>query len=127
FLRSAEAYLAVGDWERAEGLLRRALALEIDCLPVLVRMRHLEIGRQSWVGATTAYEFEARALRVTENQVATLMTASLIAERKVGDRGLVGALLRRVLEIDPANLDAFTRLRDAAVAAGDQRAVAELL
>jgi tetratricopeptide (TPR) repeat protein len=127
FLRAAEVEMAAGKQERAEILLRRSLALQSDNLPVLMRLRQLELARESWSGAATAYEFEARALRVAANQVNALLTASLVAERKIGDKELVSVLLRRVLEIEPTNMEAFTRLRGLLEAAADHRGVADLM
>lgn len=127
FVRAAEIQQALGASDKAESLLRRALGVEPDLLPAALRLRQLELRRGSWTAAIAAYETESNALAVPAHRVAALVTASLIARHKLDDPERSLDLLRQVLQIDPANPEAFARLREALESQGDDRGQAELL
>lgn len=95
-----------GGWRRLEALLLRTRRYEDLAL---------------------MYEQEAEVLGERELKVAALKKAASIHESHLRDRRAAATVLRRVLDLDPANAYAFVRLGEALEASQDWAGLADLL
>lgn len=93
-------------WRRLEGLLLRT-------------RRYDDLARM--------YEREAEAVGERELKVAALKKAASIHESYLKDPASAGALLHRILDVDPGNAFAFTRLTETLETTGDSAGLAALL
>jgi lipopolysaccharide biosynthesis regulator YciM len=127
FGRAAEVEEGAGQWERAEGLYRRALEREPEHLPALLRLRKLLFARGAYAEAVDVLEAEAQALRRPTRRSQALLLAATLSADHLGDRTRARGLLERSVEADPRNDQAFTRLRKLLEQSGELEAVTQLL
>jgi hypothetical protein len=127
FLRASESAEAAGDLERTEAFIERALALEPDDLPALVRLHGLQQIRGDVAAALRTLETEAGVLRDAGRRAAALFAAAEIAADHLNDPARSSGFLARVLDIDPRHDGAYVRQRALFEARGDRAALANLL
>ncbi|HEY0714186.1 MAG TPA: hypothetical protein VGF45_16005, partial [Polyangia bacterium] len=127
FLRASESAEAAGDLERTEAFIERALALEPDDLPALVRLHGLQQIRGDVAAAMRTLEIEAGVLRDPGRRAAALYAAAEIAADHLNDPARSSGFLARVLDIDPRHDGAFARQRALLEARNERVALASLL
>lgn len=105
------------DPDRAERFFEKARELSPDFLPAVQSLAHLHRRRRNWATALQLLR-EAEALSHNRlEKIDLLAQAADIADEQLEDPDAALALRRRILELDPENVDAGARVADRLVAA----------
>jgi hypothetical protein len=128
FLCHAAAVRAAdGDKDAAARCLLGALLADPGHLPAVLGVRRAAARRGDVPATINACEHEAEVLVVPEARVWALLLGAALAGKGPEGRPRAIALLRRALEVDPANETAFERLRALLAEAGDDGGLAAAL
>lgn len=126
-VRAAGARIHLGETATAERLLREALGHDPECVPALVWLLRYLLAGQDYEGAAALCDTQASVFREGAHRAQACLVGAAIAEQKLRDPARATTFLRRALEIDPLNEEAFGRLRALLDTTGDHAAIAELL
>jgi tetratricopeptide (TPR) repeat protein len=126
-VQAAAFRAALGDEVQAEALLREAIGHDAECLAALVWLRRLLVRRARWAEALPVCESEAHAWHGPQQKAAAYFLAARLAETKVSNPLHATALLRKVLEVDPAHRVAFESLRRLLEQQDQKRQVRDLI
>lgn len=126
-VQAADLRQAQGAAGASLALLRAAAGHDPDALVPRALLRRALVHDQDWTAAADAAESEATAALALSHQVTALLTAAVISETRLGDRARAIRLLGRILEVDPRDEEAFSRLRRLHVETSDNAGLAALL
>lgn len=108
--RAAESHEADGVPERAVEALTEASTVAPDYLPAAEERLRLELVSERWPGVVDGAEVVAKALRRPEAKAEAFLLAGAVAEERLDDAERAIAGFEAVLELQPDNRTAFTRL-----------------
>lgn len=107
--------------------LRGLLDSDPGCADAWRRLEGLYVTTGRWEDLAELYEREVEASTGREEKIGALKKAADVRESRLQDPAAAVGLLRRILELDPANAYAFFRLGELLDSAGDAVGLVELL
>ncbi len=126
-LRLAEAYLALGEWERAQARLEAAATTAMDASEVRLRLAELYRAHAKWAPLADLLVEDASRAPDDRSRLALLCEAARLHSSERGDPAAAVPLLERAVEIDPEEPALRLSLSDALRASGQYDAAAAVL
>lgn len=117
----------LGDVAGAVRTLEEVLESDPGNAEAIARLKELYVQTERYLDLADLFEREAEAATDLERKTGALKKAAAVHESRLGDREAAMGLLKRVLEMDPLNQFAFTRLGELLEAAGDFHGLVDLL
>ena len=123
----AEHRLRAGDNAAAEHSYRQALGHAPGHLPASAGLAQLLAEQERWTELAELAEREADTLESSRGVADALVRAAILWEEKAGDSSRAVPLYNRVLEVQPAHADAYSRLHRILTDVRDWGALASLI
>ncbi len=117
----------LGDVAGAIRTLEEVLESDPGNSEAIARLKELYVQTERYRDLADLFEREAEAATDLERKTGALKKAAAVHEARLGDREAAMGLLKRVLDLDPLNQFAFTRLGELLEAAGDFHGLVDLL
>ncbi len=117
----------LGDVAGAIRTLEEVLESDPGNAEAIARLKELYVQTERYADLADLFEREAEVATDLERKTGALKKAAAVHESRLGDREGAMALLRRVLDMDPLNQFAGTRLGELLEAAGDFHGLVDLL
>jgi len=110
---------ALGDVEAAIRTLKEVRTADPDNEEAFLRLEGLYVRTERYADLADLYETQAEIATALEKKMELLKRAAALHESRLADRETAIALLERILDLEPTNPYAATRLQDLLQTAGD--------